>query len=223
MRKIALLLFIMGVMIGSLSASEEQLQFRLLQPEEYNLTISISTVINRFYASAEFVIDVDNLAKADYYSFFISKQAYLERIKIDGKSVPFSYTWGLDPRHFEPVLTMEDLVKPDGDEYCISLSQDVFKGKKGQVTISMSYKMMIPDSVVTDDGRTVLEWNSRDCFYPRNPEQNSAVNIDLLTTVFYTVDNPLSVSDQGDIRRIKLRLVDTPQDNAKLTLYKVLN
>jgi len=49
------------------------------------------------------------------------------------------------------------------------------------------------------------------------------VNIDLLTTVFYTVDNPLSVSDQGDIRRIKLRLIDTPQDNAKLTLYKALN
>ncbi|MDD2596724.1 MAG: hypothetical protein PHY98_03390, partial [Candidatus Cloacimonetes bacterium] len=99
MRKIALLLFIMGIMIGSLSASEEQLRFRLLQTEEYNLSVSISTVINRFYASTEFVIDADKLAQADYYSFFIGKQAYLERIKIDGQSVPFSYTWGLDPRH----------------------------------------------------------------------------------------------------------------------------
>jgi len=223
MRKIALLLFIMGIMIGSLSASEEQLQFRLLQTEEYNLSVSISTVINRFYASTEFVIDADKLAQADYYSFFIGKQAYLERIKIDGQSVPFSYTWGLDPRHFEPVLTREDLLNPDAGVYCVSLARDVFKGKKGMVTISMSYKMMIPDWMMADDGRNVLEWNSRDCFFARNPEQSSGVNIDLLTTVFYTVDNPLSVSDQGDIRRIKLRLIDTPQDNAKLTLYKALN
>ncbi|MCD8478882.1 MAG: hypothetical protein LRZ88_00745 [Candidatus Cloacimonetes bacterium] len=82
MRRLIILLLLMCSITACLFAEaeteEEQLVFRLLNAREYDLSASISTVINRFYANVQFSIDKADLQDADFYSFFISKLAYVE-------------------------------------------------------------------------------------------------------------------------------------------------
>jgi hypothetical protein len=227
MRRFIILLLLLCSITACLFAEaeteEEQLIFSLLNAEEYNLSVSISTVINRFYGNVEFSVDKDELAEADFYSFFIAKLAYIERIKVNGKAIDCVYTHDLDPLHFVPELEQPELLAPDSPVFCISLCKDNFSDIEGTITISLEYKMILPEWKVAADGREKLEWSMSDFFFPRNLVDVSEVNIQLLTTIFHTVDNADSISDNGTMRTIRKKIVDIPGQNEKFILYKALN
>jgi len=222
MRRVVTILLLISSLMGILHAQEEpeQLKFRLLTANEYDLSLSISTVINRFYANVEFSVNPQQMGEADFYSFFITKMAYVERIKINGKAVDFHYTRELDPRHFEPELEYPQLLSPDADIYCISLDQKHFDQLDQPAVISIDYKMVLPDWTVDNTGRQKIEWQSRDFFYPKNVLSTSRLNITLLTTIFHSVEAADNVQDSGTMRKIYRSIVEYPALNATLTLYK---
>lgn len=227
MRRLIILLLLMCSITACLFAEAEteevQLVFRLLNAREYELSASISTVINRFYANVQFSIDKADLEDADFYSFFISKLAYVERIKVNGKAIECVYTRDLDPLHFVPELEQSELLAPDSPVFCISLCKDTFRDITGLITISLDYKMVLPEWTVAADGREKLEWSMNDFIVPRNMSDTSEVNFRLLTTIFHSMDNADSISDNGTMRTIRKRIIDIPGQNEKLTLYKALN
>ncbi|MCD8478883.1 MAG: hypothetical protein LRZ88_00750 [Candidatus Cloacimonetes bacterium] len=101
--------------------------------------------------------------------------------------------------------------------------QDTFKDITGLITISLDYKMVLPEWTVAADGREKLEWSMNDFIVPRNMSDTSEVNFRLLTTIFHSMDNADSISDNGTMRTIRKRIIDIPGQNEKLTLYKALN
>ncbi|MDD2542910.1 MAG: hypothetical protein PHC57_00570 [Candidatus Cloacimonetes bacterium] len=222
MRKYLLIMLLFGIICTSVLAEEveQQLKFNLLDAEEYDLSLSISTSIERFYASLEFKVAASELKEADYYAFALSKKVYLERIKVDGMSVPFSYTTDLDPRHFEPELTQTDLLLPEADVYWVSLSNEVIAGKTEDIRINLEYKMILPPWSLDENGREQITWNTEDFFYPRNLNNPADLNITLLTTTFHGVDNADQTMDNGNLRTIKRKIVDIPGQAAKLVFFK---
>lgn len=222
MRKFIFILIIVSSFIGCLFAEEEQeqLKFQLLNAEDYHLSLSISTVIERFYANLEFTVAQEELADVDYFSFPLSKLAYLERVKVDGQSVRFSYTTELDPRHFDPELAAVELLDPESPVYWVSLGKELFEAKSGNIKINLEYKMLLPPWTMGENNREELVWNTGDFFYPRNLNALAELHITLLTTTLYNVDRADSFSDKGNLRTIKRKIVDIPGQEAKLTLYR---
>lgn len=225
MRRMIAIIIILSSLIGCLYAEEEaeQLTFRLLTAEQYKLNASISTSIGRFYANLEFSVDKEELTEADYYSFFFTKSAYLERLKIDGQSVAYSYTRNLDPQHFIPELEQAELLEADSEVYCVSLAKELFADKKGSIKISLEYKMILPEWTAAEDGRSKLEWNTKDFFYPRNLLAVAELDLEIMTTIFHTMDHAQSIQDTGTMRTIKHKIVDIPSIENKFAIYKVLN
>lgn len=225
MKRYLSILLLLGILSGLLYAvqDQEKVYLSLFDAHEYNLNMSMSTDANRLYANLQFKIDSARLPEAENYSFFISKRVLLERVKINGKSVPFFYTTGLDARHFAPPLENEMLLAPEAPVHCISIDKKYIKGESGEISVYLEFRSFLPEWTLDESGKEVLCWDTADFFYPRNVMHPATLNLEFSCISSFEMDAADSTTDTGSIRRIKRQILESPEAGNKIKIYKALN
>lgn len=202
MKRYLLLLLLLGILFGVLygQPNPDRVYLSLFDAHEYTMNMTMSTEANRLYANVEFSVDSALLQEAENYCFFLSKKILLERVKINGKSVPFSYTTGLDARHFEPPLEDEMLLSPEAPVFCISIDKKHLQKEKGEIIVYLEYRSFLPDWNQDEQGRKYLLWNTADFIYPRNILKDTVLNLNFTCTPYYVLVNAESPTYRGGIR-----------------------
>ena len=223
MKKLNMILGLILIVCGVLYATADEKPYRFvrLEADTYDLNLSLSTVANRLYANCTFTIASSELPEADYYSFFIHKRAYLEKVKVNGKFVPYHYTKDLDPRLFEPEFKHCELLDNDTPVYCISIAKEDLAELKGELSFSLDYRMLLPAPEKDDTGQEFFSWDTEEYIYPKNPDKAATLRISFLSTLYYKMENADGEKLEGNLRTSRREVYDEPGKSQEIKLYSV--
>lgn len=225
MKRYLLIMLLLGILFGILYAEKDQekVYLSLFDAREYSLNMSMSTDANRLYSNVQFSVDSAHLQPAENYCFFLSKSNMLERIKLNGKSVPFSYVSGLDARHFEPRLENEALLSAEAPAYLISIDKKYLQQESGEIRVYIEYRSFLPAWTQDEGGREYLRWDTADFIYPKNVLSPAVLNLEFSCIPYFSLENAESTDDRAGIRRMKMQLLEKPDSGNIIKVYKTLN
>jgi hypothetical protein len=125
----------------------------------------MSTGAGRLYVQAKFAVNQDSLIDTEYYSFFLNKDAYLERVYVNGKIIPYPISTNLDPMHFVPELQMLELIDTCAITKCYSIGSEYLKQAAGSIDIEVCYRLPLPEWEKNDLGEECLSFVACDFWY----------------------------------------------------------
>lgn len=198
------------------------IRLSLMQAEEYHLNLTISPGLGVIFAKLEFEITKSQLQTTDYYSFFLTKAAYIEKFRINGVNTPFNITSDLHPKHFVPDLCQPVLLDSCTTVTCYSIESKILAELPEKINFCLEYRLPLPEWKTHEDGREFIAFSGCNFWYPRNLSQSSELNLSVLTTVFYTMDGA-TITDTGHIRKLQKSYIDIPGEIVPFQLYKMLN
>lgn len=222
MRNIYFAIILMLLCLSLFAEEQEVPKFALLSPVAYNIDLRVNTSLQRMYINAEFSVMPVLLRKADYYSFFLSKSARVEKVFVQDKPLMPLITKDLVPEHFEPVLPIPELLTDSTLVNCFSYNLEPYKSEETAIKFRFSYWIPLPEWKSISDGASSLEFPTDTYWYPRNIETESRVNVQLVSTLRFSLDMgpEVQVLETENIRTSQGYFTDNPLQPYTLRITK---
>jgi len=221
-----MLAILLALVSLSLCAEEQVVpKFALLSPVAYNLDLRISAEMQRMYVTAEFSVIPVLLRRADYYSFFLAKEARFQQTYINDKLQKPLITSQLVPEHFEPVFPFPELLGDSTGVRCFSYDLENYKTSEEAIRFKFRYWLPLPQWQTDPSGVSYLDLSTDGFWFPRNLEAESRVNVRLISSVLYQLDQvmDLQTSEIDGIRTSLGSLLDNPLLPQTLRILRTLN
>lgn len=223
MRQLILIVILLCVVL-CLAAEEiiiSPVEYNMLNMKDYDLNLTLSGKMGVFYANLSFEVEQDKDSIPDFYSLFLSKDAVIERIMINGKGIEYYTTTDLHPKHFVPEFPDSLLLQDDSPLACYSFDPELFKQENTNVFIE--YCFPIPKWSSNETGIEILALGDIPFFFPRNIYDSSKLSLHLLTTVFYELLDADQVDIHNNLKWSHKTITDSYDDDIIINIRKALN
>jgi hypothetical protein len=204
------------MMLLAQEAETPQIKFALLSAPVYNLDMRLSPQMERIYITASFTVERDSLNEADYYSFFLNKDANVESVKINDVLANMTLTSNLVPEHFNPVLPIPALLDSNSVVRCYSFKLADKFNPAGSASFSIKYWVPLPNFQDNPGGFKCSGYLSNQFWFPRNIEGPSRVNTKMVSSSSYKLElgPDCKFTDKDGIRTHQSSFQDSPDNTS---------
>lgn len=196
--------------------------FGLLGADTYNLDLRYSNELRKLYVVAEFTIKGSELSNTSLHSFFMSRDAHLDQLYINGKQCGTILANNLVPEHFTPVLQYPELVDSLSTALCYTFNFNCIKLPESDINFKLVYWLQMPEWQKDTAGVEFTSLAADALWFPRNLAGGSTVNIELKTSARYTLqlDSECVYSEENGIRIHQGSFQDGPGLNPVMKIIK---
>ena len=225
MRNIIITILLALICVGLYAEEQVVPKFALLSPVASNLDLRVSAEMQRLYVTAEFSVIPVLLRKANYYSFFLSKEARIEQVLVNDKPQKPLITSLLVPEHFDPVMPLPELLGDSTAVNCFSYDLDSYKTGEEAIRFKFRYWLPLPQWKTAAGGASYLDLPADSYWFPRNIEAESRAQIRMVSNTLYGLDlvSDAQVSEVDGIRTSTGSLLDAPANPFILKIIRMLN